>query len=119
MNGQGHHYKCIDCTTELTNLCTVHSLLDASSINGGHSSTSDSPLPGRSFQAVGGTKHEGCTALELLNIEQDLDHIVTFSASIDGMLGGGVPVGKITEFCGSPGIGKTQLRWAFFTALKN
>ena len=25
------------------------------------------------------------------------------------MLGGGVPVGKITEFCGAPGIGKTQI----------
>ena len=25
------------------------------------------------------------------------------------MLGGGVPVGKITEFCGAPGVGKTQI----------
>lgn len=57
-----------------------------------------------------GLRTEGLTALELLSIEQDLDHVVTFSAGIDGMLGGGVPVGKITEFCGSPGIGKTQMR---------
>eukprot|EP01121_Diplochlamys_sp_Union-15-3_P004648 TRINITY_DN14839_c0_g1_i1.p1 TRINITY_DN14839_c0_g1~~TRINITY_DN14839_c0_g1_i1.p1 ORF type:complete len:147 (-),score=17.80 TRINITY_DN14839_c0_g1_i1:88-528(-) len=25
------------------------------------------------------------------------------------MLGGGVPLGKLTEFCGVPGIGKTQM----------
>ena len=25
------------------------------------------------------------------------------------MLGGGIPLGKITEFCGVPGIGKIQL----------
>ncbi|XP_019854836.1 PREDICTED: DNA repair protein RAD51 homolog 3-like [Amphimedon queenslandica] len=86
---------------------------DASSMEmmkGPHSSTLSSPeVPGSSLQVVGSAKNEGCTALELLSIEQDLDHIVTFSAGIDGMLGGGVPVGKITEFCGSPGIGKTQL----------
>lgn len=92
-----------------------HPLLDESSMEmmkGAHSSTLSSPvLPSSSLQVVGGAKNEGSTALELLSIEQDLDHIVSFSAGIDGMLGGGVPVGKITEFCGSPGIGKTQLRW--------
>ena len=29
---------------------------------------------------------------------------------VDSMLGGGVPVGKITELCGAPGVGKTQFR---------
>lgn len=53
--------------------------------------------------------NKGKTALELLQTEQIQNHIVTFSARIDTMLGGGVPVGKITEFCGTPGIGKTQL----------
>ena len=53
--------------------------------------------------------NKGKTALELLQTEQLQNHIVTFSARIDAMLGGGVPVGKITEFCGTPGIGKTQL----------
>lgn len=53
--------------------------------------------------------NQGKTALELLQTEQTQNHIVTFSARIDTMLGGGVPVGKITEFCGTPGIGKTQL----------
>ena len=34
--------------------------------------------------------------------------IMTFSKQIDYMLGGGIPCGSITEFCGVPGIGKTQ-----------
>ena len=51
-----------------------------------------------------------CSALDLLKLEEMQGHIVTFSAKIDGMLGGGVPVGKITEFCGAPGVGKTQMR---------
>lgn len=25
------------------------------------------------------------------------------------MLGGGVPTGAVTEFCGAPGLGKTQI----------
>lgn len=57
-----------------------------------------------------GAHSRGLSALELLKKEQQQAHIVTFCASIDEMLGGGVPVGKITEFCGAPGIGKTQLR---------
>ena len=36
---------------------------------------------------------------------------MTFSASVDEMLGGGVPLGKITEICGAPGVGKTQFRY--------
>ena len=35
---------------------------------------------------------------------------MTFCVCIDEMLGGGVPLGKVTEFCGAPGIGKTQIR---------
>lgn len=50
------------------------------------------------------------SALELLRKEQQQTQIVTFSATIDEMLGGGVHLGKITEFCGAPGIGKTQMR---------
>ena len=38
---------------------------------------------------------------------------MTFCAGVDGMLGGGVPLGKVTEFCGAPGLGKTQFRYAF------
>uniref|UniRef100_A0A672YPA4 DNA repair protein RAD51 homolog 3 n=1 Tax=Sphaeramia orbicularis TaxID=375764 RepID=A0A672YPA4_9TELE len=49
------------------------------------------------------------TALELLQKEAELKSIVTFSSQLDAALGGGVPVGKTTEVCGVPGIGKTQL----------
>jgi len=37
-------------------------------------------------------------------------HIVTFSKAVDDMLGGGIVVGEVTELCGAPGSGKTQLR---------
>jgi RAD51-like protein 2 len=36
-------------------------------------------------------------------------HIITFCKEIDQMLGGGVHLGEMIEFCGVPGIGKTQL----------
>lgn len=52
----------------------------------------------------------GLSALELLKAEQEQPFIVTFSSKVDKMLGGGIAAGKITEFCGAPGIGKTQLR---------
>ena len=51
----------------------------------------------------------GCSALELFQREQVEGSIVTFSAGIDRMLGGGVALGKVTEFCGAPGLGKTQI----------
>lgn len=35
--------------------------------------------------------------------------IITFCKTLDRILGGGVPIGQITEFCGVPGVGKTQL----------
>jgi RAD51-like protein 2 len=52
---------------------------------------------------------EGKSALELLKKETQLPPIVTCNEAIDKMLGGGVPLGKMTEFCGIPGIGKTQV----------
>ncbi|XP_056130902.1 DNA repair protein RAD51 homolog 3 [Lampris incognitus] len=47
------------------------------------------------------------TALELLEKEQG--SIVTFCSRLDSALGGGIPLGKTTEICGPPGVGKTQL----------
>lgn len=35
--------------------------------------------------------------------------IITFSKELDALLGSGVAVGQVTEFCGVPGVGKTQL----------
>jgi len=36
--------------------------------------------------------------------------IVTFSKAVDDMLDGGFTLGEITELCGAPGSGKTQIR---------
>ncbi|KAG5495224.1 hypothetical protein JKF63_02279 [Porcisia hertigi] len=36
-------------------------------------------------------------------------HVTTFSRELDRVLGGGVPVGGVTEISGPPGVGKTQL----------
>ena len=47
-------------------------------------------------------------------LQEPQQFIVTFSERLDGMLGGGVPLTKITEFCGTPGIGKTQI-WLVVT----
>jgi RAD51-like protein 2 len=48
------------------------------------------------------------TALSLLQ-SQSTRSIITFSKSVDNMLGGGVSFGEVTEVCGLPGAGKTQL----------
>ncbi|XP_036450294.1 DNA repair protein RAD51 homolog 3 [Colossoma macropomum] len=52
---------------------------------------------------------ESLTALDLLHQEQTQGSIVTFCSELDALLGGGLPVGKTTEICGAPGIGKSQL----------
>ena len=51
----------------------------------------------------------GVSAVELLKREAAATSVRTGAAGLDGLLGTGVPTGKITEFCGAPGIGKTQL----------
>lgn len=50
------------------------------------------------------------SAFLLAQKENERCGIVTFSQKIDAMLGDGVAMGKITEICGVPGIGKTQMR---------
>uniref|UniRef100_A0A3Q3WTY8 DNA repair protein RAD51 homolog 3 n=1 Tax=Mola mola TaxID=94237 RepID=A0A3Q3WTY8_MOLML len=66
---------------------------------------------GGSDKAAGaGGSSASMTALELLQKEEEeLRSIVTFSSRLDAALGGGVPIGKTTEVCGAPGVGKTQL----------
>ena len=49
------------------------------------------------------------SASELLKKEQERIPLMTFCAQVDGILGGGVQTGEITEFCGAPGVGKTQI----------
>ncbi|CAB1352441.1 unnamed protein product [Coregonus sp. 'balchen'] len=39
----------------------------------------------------------------------ELGTIFTFCSALDTALGEGLPVGKTTEVCGAPGVGKTQL----------
>ena len=49
------------------------------------------------------------TALEILKKTQDSYGVFTMVRRLDEFFGGGIPMGKITEFCGAPGLGKTQL----------
>lgn len=49
------------------------------------------------------------SAHELYEKELNARKIITFCGDLDGMLGGGVATGQITEFCGVPAVGKTQL----------
>ena len=49
------------------------------------------------------------SARSLYELEKGARRIITFSRDLDGVLGGGVPMGQITEFCGVPGVGKTQM----------
>ncbi|CAH8545635.1 unnamed protein product [Dicrocoelium dendriticum] len=55
------------------------------------------------------------TAYELLGDENFLrtgrpteSAVVSMCRSFDDMMGGGFPIGKLTELCGPPGVGKTQ-----------
>ena len=45
----------------------------------------------------------------LLNRKTHQNHIVTYCQELDQLLGGGIALGQVTEVCGSPGAGKTQL----------
>nr|XP_054747984.1 DNA repair protein RAD51 homolog 3-like [Lytechinus pictus] len=64
------------------------------------------PVTG-SISGVGDRKRTA-TAFQMLQKEQSLPPIITFCEELDEMLGGGVPMSKITEICGAPGVGKTQ-----------
>jgi len=49
------------------------------------------------------------TAAELREAEVAAPRIATMCGALDALLGGGVACGHVTEFCGVPGVGKTQL----------
>lgn len=49
------------------------------------------------------------SAVDLYRTHLAARRIVTFSSDLDRILGGGVFTGQVTEFCGVPGVGKTQL----------
>lgn len=54
-------------------------------------------------------RESAVTALDLLHSVHNQQPIITFSEQLDTLLGGGVPLGKMTEFSGAPGAGKTQM----------
>jgi len=49
------------------------------------------------------------SARQIYDREKFTRRIITFSSDLDKILGGGVAIGQLTEFCGVPGVGKTQL----------
>ena len=51
------------------------------------------------------------SAADALKAEQAARRVITFCADLDMLLDGGVCCGRVTEFCGVPGVGKTQLGW--------
>ncbi len=63
----------------------------------------------RSAQRLLGYGHEFITAKELFEKRKNLEYISTGVRALDGLLGGGVEVGSITELIGEFGAGKTQV----------
>ncbi|ORX58624.1 P-loop containing nucleoside triphosphate hydrolase protein [Piromyces finnis] len=66
------------------------------------------------FEQINYDNIKPISGLELYTNElKKINSIQTFCKALDNMLEGvtvnGIPLGKITEFCGPPGIGKTQL----------
>ena len=62
--------------------------------------------------ATSKAKGKSANALEMLKQVRKRPGIITFSPEIDKQLfsgSGGVPIGQMTEFCGAPGLGKTQI----------
>ena len=60
----------------------------------------------------------GLNAAELIQqfeANSQKKEIVTFCRDVDTLLGGGLPIGELTEIAGPPGIGKTQ--WAMQLAV--
>ncbi|XP_054747479.1 DNA repair protein RAD51 homolog 3 [Anastrepha obliqua] len=49
------------------------------------------------------------TCFDIWRQEKEMPHIVTLCKELDDKLGGGIATGLITEFCGGPGCGKTQM----------
>eukprot|EP01138_Halocafeteria_seosinensis_P005158 gb/GECG01005273.1/.p1 GENE.gb/GECG01005273.1/~~gb/GECG01005273.1/.p1 ORF type:complete len:400 (+),score=50.69 gb/GECG01005273.1/:1-1200(+) len=53
-----------------------------------------------------GSSEQPATALDILS---EAGTIITFCKPLDAILGGGIPLGEVTEICGVPGVGKTQM----------
>ena len=46
---------------------------------------------------------------DCVHVQSTAGTIITFCKPLDSILGGGIPLGEVTEICGVPGVGKTQL----------
>lgn len=53
------------------------------------------------------------TASDLLDWEYQHPPVAIFHKGLDKLLNGGLPIGRITELCGGPGSGKTQMCFQF------
>ncbi|XXQ33580.1 DNA repair protein RAD51 like protein 3 [Plasmodiophora brassicae] len=51
----------------------------------------------------------GVSALDLLRQRSNVECIISLCPDLDTIMGGGCQIGQITELCGLPGVGKTQL----------
>lgn len=49
------------------------------------------------------------SALDLYRLQCAARRIITFCSDLDRIMGGGVELGSVSEFCGVPGVGKTQM----------
>jgi RAD51-like protein 2 len=70
----------------------------SSSINSDHQNDTANTQVNRNLQC------QIMSAKDLISKSNKLRPIITFCKEIDKMLGGGVALGQITEFCGVPGV---------------
>lgn len=62
------------------------------------------------YMAGGRLASRGMTVLDIVVRDGPAAGVITWAQALDDLLGGtGTRVGEVTEFCGIPGIGKTQI----------
>lgn len=96
----------VEASVESPSTATAASSSSSSSAAPAAAEKVASSSSGRSSSGVR-SESSSVTALEMLATKQR--GIVSFIRGLDKMFGGGVPIGEVTELCGVPGIGKTQL----------
>jgi RAD51-like protein 2 len=87
---------------EVTEALLLHSGVGNKN-SGGGSRTAQSILDERKFGRLVGDHKDHRRA------RPHHDHIITFCRALDQILGGGIPLGQVTELVGPPGSGKTLL----------
>ncbi|KAH7828196.1 DNA repair protein RAD51, RAD51C [Monocercomonoides exilis] len=95
----------LECTIE-----KAHDILKIYKAFSGKESKQDSSEISQQFKEVQlSHKFQSTSAWELLQHHASMPTIPTLCEELDTALGKGIPFGTITEFCGSPGTGKTQI----------